>query len=131
MKYTEFTGKIRYSLSHPEPRGSGHDAACRDYSITIRAERICSAGRKTSLTEKRHGTANITCRLDGWLRFHARELTIKIGDTVEWTNGADPDWHSATHTPDAGGKVIFDSPDIFAGDPAFSYTFNCGRNIQL
>jgi len=61
--------------------------------------------------------------MDGF-DFTPRELTIKAGEAVEWTNTADPDWHSATHVPDAGRKVVFDSPDIFAGDPAYSFTFD-------
>jgi plastocyanin len=57
-------------------------------------------------------------------RFSPPELTIKVGETVEWTNRADPDWHSATHMPTAAGeKPIFDSPDLNAGDPPFSFTF--------
>ena len=60
--------------------------------------------------------------MDGF-EFSPGEVTIAVGDTVKWTNSADPDWHSATHVPAVGGKPLFDSPDLHAGDPPFSFTF--------
>ena len=60
--------------------------------------------------------------MDGF-QFSPSEVNIIKGDTVEWTNANDPDWHSATHKPTAGGIAIFDSPDLFAGDKPFSFTF--------
>jgi plastocyanin len=67
--------------------------------------------------------------MDGF-DFTPRELTIKVGEAVEWTNSADPDWHSATHKPAAGENRLFDSPDLFAGDPPFSFTFNTAGQYE-
>lgn len=61
--------------------------------------------------------------MDGF-DFTPREITISVGDSVEWTNSSDPDWHSATHVPAAGGNVAFDSPDINAGDAPYTFTFD-------
>ena len=70
-----------------------------------------------------------TVSMDGFA-FTPPELTIKVGETVEWSNTADPDWHSATHKPSAGEKKVFDSPNINAGDPPFSFTFNTAGLYQ-
>lgn len=61
--------------------------------------------------------------MDGF-EFTPQELTIAVGDTVQWTNTADDEWHSATHVPVAGKDQLFDSPELFAGDPPFSFTFD-------
>jgi plastocyanin len=67
--------------------------------------------------------------MDGFA-FNPAELSIKAGETVVWTNAADPDWHSATHRPAAGGAVLFDSPDLNAGDPPFSFTFHAAGEYK-
>lgn len=67
--------------------------------------------------------------MDGF-DFTPRERTIKVGETVEWTNSADPDWHSATHKPAAGKKPLFDSPDLNAGDPPFSFKFDTAGTYE-
>ena len=61
--------------------------------------------------------------MDGF-QFTPAAIDIKVGDAVEWSNAADGDWHSATHTVADDKVPLFDSPDIFAGDPPFSFTFD-------
>lgn len=50
------------------------------------------------------------------------EVTIQEGDTIQWV------WleghHTATSDAEVGGVPVFHSGYRFAGDPAFSYTFN-------
>jgi plastocyanin len=60
--------------------------------------------------------------MDGF-QFSPKDIPISVGDTVEWTNGEDDDWHSATHQPAEGAKELFDSPRLFAGD-SYSFQFD-------
>jgi plastocyanin len=53
--------------------------------------------------------------------FDPDQLTITVGETVKWTNTADAEWHSATHTP-ASGAPLFNSPNLYPGD-SFSFKF--------
>jgi amicyanin len=51
--------------------------------------------------------------------FRTPELTVKVGDTVTWTNNGD-DIHNVVSV--AGTLVAFDSGNMLAGD-TFSFTF--------
>jgi plastocyanin len=60
----------------------------------------------------------------GSFAFDPGSITIKAGDTVEWTNET-----SAPHTATADGGE-FDSGRLRPGAPPFSHTFNAPDNID-
>ena len=107
-----------------EARADAAAEARAEAAAEARAEAAATAnaGPQTHIVEPTKGSANPGCEASNAC-YSPADITINVGDTVQWNNSDDMPHTMTSGSPKEGPNDVFDSGLKMKGD-SFEFTFN-------